>query len=155
MNHMADVSAATDTFGLAVDHFGQDVSSGTRGSTAKESAASAIFYLRGKCDENGVFTDTRLSLRKQRAGPQGMVFPFAGPEVQMGNDKYGMPVTSRIIDWNVTRPEPAKAKPPAQVMLEEVVAATLKQHGEQIEINGTGTVRAVREKTVRAAFKEA
>jgi hypothetical protein len=66
MNHLADVSRETDTFVLAVDHFGQDVSKGSRGSTAKEAAADTIFYLRGKEVGDGEFTDTRLVLRKQR-----------------------------------------------------------------------------------------
>jgi hypothetical protein len=35
-----------------------------------------------------------------------MVFPFDAPEVPMGNDSFGDPITSRIIDWNVERNEP-------------------------------------------------
>jgi hypothetical protein len=30
MNHLADISTATDTFVLAVDHFGQDITKGSR-----------------------------------------------------------------------------------------------------------------------------
>jgi hypothetical protein len=35
-----------------------------------------------------------------------MVFPFDAPEVLMGTDSYGEPITSRIIDWNVEHSEP-------------------------------------------------
>jgi hypothetical protein len=37
-----------------------------------------------------------------------MVFPFDAPEVPMGNDSYGEPLTSRIIDWNAERNEPKR-----------------------------------------------
>jgi len=47
-------------------------------------------------------------VRKQLDGPQGMVFPFDAPEVPMGNDSYGEPLTSRIIDWNAERNEPKR-----------------------------------------------
>jgi len=158
MNHLADVSAATGTFVLAVDHFGQDITRGSRGSTAKESAAGTIFYIYGKSDNIGGFTDTKLVLRKQRGGPQGMVFPFNAREVQIGTDRYGEPQTSRVIDWNVERSEqkPKEEKPPsAQAILEGVLAEALDRHGTEIKANGTNAVRAVRKDTVRFAFKTA
>jgi hypothetical protein len=155
MNHLNDISAATDTFVLAVDHFGKDENKGARGSVAKESSADAIFYIHGKND-NGAFTEAELILRKQRSGPQGMAFPFDSSEVAMGNDKYGEPLTSRIINWNVKRGEQKpKEKPSAQAMLEEVLAAALGQHGVEIRVDGKDAVRAVRKDTVRFAFKAA
>jgi hypothetical protein len=154
MNHMADISAATDTFMLAVDHFGQDISSGTRGSTAKESAASTIFYVRGKSDGDGVFTDTRVVQRKQRAGPQGLVFPFQAREVKLGEDRYGEVITSRVIDWNVTRPQPGKVKPPYLVILEKLMPEALATHGEKVSINGK-EVLAIDKVKLRHLYKVA
>jgi hypothetical protein len=89
------VSAATDTFVLAVDPFDPDV--------IKESAADTIFHIRGKRDDIGGFTNAELVVRKQCCGPSGMTFPFDAREVPMGNDSYGEPLASRIIDWNVRR----------------------------------------------------
>src|SRR5262249_47398705 len=43
MNHLSDVSKATGAFVLAVDHFGKDISAGTRGSVVKEASADVIF----------------------------------------------------------------------------------------------------------------
>jgi hypothetical protein len=78
MNHLADVSAATDTFVLAVDPFDPDA--------IKESVVDTIFHIRGKSDDIGGFTDAELVLHKQRYGPSGITFPFDAPEVPMGND---------------------------------------------------------------------
>jgi hypothetical protein len=158
MNHLADISTATDTFVLAVDHFGQDITKGSRGSTAKESAAGTIFYVHGKGDNHGVFTNTELVLRKQRGGRQGMVFRFDAREVTIGTDRYGEPQTSRIIDWNVERDKPKaqqKKKPSAQALLEEVLATALDQQGTVIKIDGMDAVRAVRKDAVMFAFKTA
>lgn len=155
MNHLADVSRETDTFVLAVDHFGQDVSKGSRGSTAKEAAADTIFYLRGKEVGDGEFTDTRLVLRKQRGGMQNLLFPFEARVVNMGKNRFGEPITQRIIDWNVERPAQQREKSPAQVTLESVMATALDQHGEVIKANGAEGVRAVRRDKVLFAFKVA
>jgi hypothetical protein len=78
-----------------VDPFGRDAT--------KELAADTIFHIRGKSDNRGTFTNAELVLHKQRCGPSGMTFPFDAREVPMGNDSYGEPLASRIIDWNVRR----------------------------------------------------
>jgi RecA-family ATPase len=145
MNHMARVSRATDTFVLAVDHFGRDTTKGSRGSTAKGGAPDTIFYIQGTDDNLGGFTNTKLVLRKNKGGFQGLVFPFTAREVEIGTDRYGEPQTSRIIDWNVERdkqepqskdkPEPKK-KPSVRAMLEDVLAKALDQHGTEIKANG-------------------
>jgi hypothetical protein len=120
-----------------------------------EAAADVIFYLRGKDEGDGNYTDTRLVLRKQRGGMQNLVFPFEARLVNMGENRFGERITQRIIDWNVVRSEPQKEKPRTQVMLETVLAEALAQHGETIKVNGTEGVRAVREGNVRPAFAAA
>ena len=127
LNHLARVSKATDAFVLAVDHFGRDTTKGSRGSTVKGASPDTIFYIRGTDDGLGGFTDTKLVLRKNKGGLQGLVFPFTAREVEIGTDRYGDPQTSRVIDWNVKRDEqepneekPNEEKPPsAQAMLED------------------------------------
>jgi hypothetical protein len=108
----------------------------------------------GEKYEDGTVNDTRLVLRKQRSGPQGMTFPFDARLVDMGLDQYGEPLTSRIINWDVTRPERTKAKSLSQSLLEQVLAAALAEGGGQIKAND-GEVRAVRKDKVRVAFKAA
>src|SRR5262249_42581540 len=110
LNHLFDVSKAASAFVAACDHFGKDQSQKSRGSTVKESSADMIMDLLGEKQEDGSVNDTRLVLRKQRSGPQGMTFPFEAKLVDMGVDRDGEPLSSRVINWNVTRPE-AKPKP--------------------------------------------
>jgi hypothetical protein len=98
------------------------------------------------------------------------VFPFTAREVEIGNDRYGDPQTSRVIDWNVKRDEPKpeqekdepepkpeqkEEKPPsAQAILEEAMtdSAEIKT---ATDAGGTDTVRAVRKEIVRSRFKTA
>jgi hypothetical protein len=156
MNHLADVSKATNTFVLAADHFGKDQSQKSRGSSVKESSADTIMDVLGEKREDGTVDDTRLVLRKQRSGPQGLTFPFEAQVVDMGLDQFGEPLTSRIINWNVTRPEKIKVKPRSQSLLEQVLTSALSEGGEQIKVNDIeGAVRAVRKDKVRFAFKAA
>jgi hypothetical protein len=153
MNHMNAVSRATGAFVLAVDHFGKDVTAGTRGSIVKEATADVILAVLGERKEEGTVKDTRLVLRKVREGPQGLEFPFDAKIVDMGQDQYNEPLTSRVIDWNVERqkPEPKKQKPLGQKILEDILSATL---WEVIQANGSEGMRAVRKETVHSAFKE-
>jgi len=156
MNHLADVSKATNTFVIAVDHFGKNLSSGTRGSVVKECSADALLATLGERDEEThSVIDTRLVLQKLRSGPQGLLFPFEARVENMGEDRDGEPLTSRVIDWNVVRPEKVKEekKSDAQILLEEALAQTFGTMKEQITVNGAA-VEAVREEHLRSTFKE-
>jgi len=94
MNHLADISKATGAFVLAVDHFGKDISAGTRGSVVKEASADVILATLGERDEesNGVL-DLRLKVRKQRSAPEGETYPFVAHTVNMEPDADGLPQT--------------------------------------------------------------
>ena len=156
MNHLADVSKATGAFVLAVDHFGKDISAGTRGSVVKEASADVIFATLGERDEEAnAVLDLRLKVRKERSAPEGTQYPFEAPTVEMGRDADGLPLTSRVIDWNVKRMirvKPEK-KSPAQIILDEAIAQTFEAKEVQIAVNGS-KVSAIREYDLRAAFKE-
>jgi len=156
MNHLADISKATGAFVLAVDHFGKDISAGTRGSVVKEASADVILATLGERDEesNGVL-DLRLKVRKQRSAPEGETYPFVAHTVNMEPDADGLPQTSRVIDWNVERPvrEKPKKRTPAQTILLEAFAQAFETNGTRIPVNGV-EVEAVREDHLREAFTE-
>jgi hypothetical protein len=66
-------------FGLLVvviDHFGKDVSTGTRNSSAKESDSDAVLALLGERSIEGMVSNPRMALRKVRGAPTGAVTPF-------------------------------------------------------------------------------
>jgi len=62
----------------------------------------------------------------------------------------------RVERIDTPAPHPrSREKSAAQFVLEKVLAETLDRHGEEIKINGTDAVRAVRKDEVEAAFKPA
>ena len=156
MNHLADVSKATGAFVLAADHFGKDVSAGTRGSIVKESSADAILATLGERDEEtNTVDDTRLVLRKLRDGPQGDLFPFEARIVDMGQDQDHEPLTSRVIDWNVERVERAEPekKSKARRIFEEALAHAFETNRVRIAVNGVET-EAISKDVLRPVFVE-
>jgi len=153
MNHLADISKATGAFVLAVDHFGKDISAGTRGSVVKEASADVIFATLGERDEEAnAVLDLRLKVRKERSAPEGTQYPFEARTVDMGRDTDGLPLTSRVINWNVERlkREKPKKRTLAQTTLVEAFAQAQKA---KVGMNGT-EVGAVSEDDLREAFKE-
>src|SRR5262249_51441996 len=151
----ADLSKATGAFVLAADHFGKDISSGTRGSVVKEASADTILAVLGERDEEtNAVDDTRVVLRKQRSGPQGELFPFDARLVDMGEDRDGEKLTSRVIDWLDERPvkEKPEKKSPAQLIFEEALAQTFSTSATRISVNGS-EVDAVQEEKLRDTFK--
>jgi hypothetical protein len=100
MNRLAELGRRTDAFVLAVDHFGKEVATGTRGTTAKEGAADVVLALLAERSVGGTVTNTRMAVRKLRGGLQGIETPFDLKVVDAGDDE-----TTCIIDW-----KPSKAK---------------------------------------------
>src|SRR5262249_29066179 len=153
MNHLADVSKATGAFVLAVDHFGKDISAGTRGSVVKEASADVIFATLGEGEEggNGVL-DLRMKVRKERFAPEGTQYPFEAKIVNMGEDADGLPLTSRVIDWNVERLKRVKPKKRtlAEIVLVEAFAQAQKA---KVGVNGS-EVEAVSEDDLRDTYRE-
>jgi hypothetical protein len=110
MRTLAQLARAAGCFVFGVGHFGKDVSTGTRGSSAKEDAADVVLALLGDKAVSGEITNTRLAIRKRRGGSTGQEFPFKPRVVDMGVDKWGGPVTTLVLDWGATDATPKAAK---------------------------------------------
>jgi hypothetical protein len=153
MNHLSDISKATNAFVLAVDHFGKDISAGTRGSVVKEASADVIFATLGERDEEAnAVLDLRLKVRKERSAPEGVQYPFEALTVDMGRDADYLPLTSRVIDWNVERMKREKAK--KRTLAETVLVEAFAQaHKAKVGVNGT-EVEAVSEDDLRDTYRE-
>ena len=143
-------SKITGTAVVGVDHYGKNQEAGTRGASAKEANADFVLSTLGERALSGEVRNTRLALRKLRDGPQGIEFPFSGRTVDMGVDRHGLAVTSRVIDWSAVR---ARRKTLTETMLEGALAATVREHGETIRVDGA-EVRAARIEWVRREFKQ-
>ena len=99
MGTMREVARKAGCFVFGVDHFGKDVSTGTRGTSVKEGTGDVIFALLGEKTLAGEVTHTRLALRKRRGGKNGEEFPFQPRVVDMGVDNRGFPMSTLVIDW--------------------------------------------------------
>jgi hypothetical protein len=102
MTTLADLAKATGTCVLGVDHFGKNVETGTRGTSAKEGAADVVLAMLGERSIAGKVTDTRLALRKRRGGENGEEFPFTTRMVDLGVNQSGARETTLTIDWTTT-----------------------------------------------------
>jgi Bifunctional DNA primase/polymerase, N-terminal/AAA domain len=76
MNRLNELGRATGAFVLAVDHFGKNAETGTRGTSAKEASADVVLATLGERDLNGTLSKTRMAVRKLRGGKTGEEFPF-------------------------------------------------------------------------------
>ena len=94
---------------VVVDHFGKDISTGTRNASGKEDAADLILALLGERSIEGKLSNPRMALRKVKGAEQGIEFPFDPREVVVGETRDGRPVKTFVINWR-TDPHGAAAK---------------------------------------------
>jgi hypothetical protein len=128
---------------LAVDHFGKEVTTGTRGTSAKESSADAILALLGAREPSGRVPKKVMVVRKLRGGPVGVETPYSLQMVDLGVDSENEAITSCVVRWDAPRDsDPMKHR---RVKSHELLTAA---------IEAAGGLPAERAK-VQAAFAEA
>jgi hypothetical protein len=88
---MRALSDETDSFVLAVDHPGKDVSRGARRSSDKESSSDIVLAVSDRCC---------LTLTKFTHGPQGVKIPFELVEHDLGVDNDGEKRTECTVKWD-------------------------------------------------------
>jgi hypothetical protein len=168
MNVLKNVAQRMNCFVLGVDHFGKDVSSGTRGAYAKESSADLVLACLGEKELSGNVTETRLAVRKSRAGRQGQEHWFALQVVQAPElDEDGEPIETMVVNWQSGppgepggRPEPdpwaecrRQDQKTAMLRLKRVLMSVLAEQGVELPIAPDGpTARMVDQEIVRKSF---
>jgi hypothetical protein len=153
MGALSAASAATGALFVAVAHFGKHVETGTRGSSSFEDDADVVLALLGERGANGAITNTRLSVRKQRAGASGQEFPFRTKTVDFGRD------STLVLDWldedqaaASTTAAPTKWAKSLR-LLRQVLMTMLADVGKDIRPWADGPmVRAVDLEVARAEF---
>ncbi|MRI57630.1 hypothetical protein D8770_27505 [Methylobacterium sp. DB1607] len=159
MNALETLSHRTGAFVLGVDHFGKAADTGTRGSSAKEAAADVVLAMLADRDAAGAISNTRMALRKLRGGRIGIQTPYALDVIEIGEDRYGEPITTCVVRWDVER-EPKPAAPTRQGwpkslrVFRQVLLDSLGEDGIRAWPFGTegAEVRAVRLASVRTRF---
>jgi hypothetical protein len=158
MRQLASLAQATGAFVLGIDHFGKAAETGTRGSSAKEGASDIVLALLSNKAITGAVTDTRMALRKSRAGVSGQEFPFSVRVVDLGIDDNGRPTTSLVVDWLAGSPQGAPKSEgsgwsKSLRLLQRALMNVLVDHGSDQRPFADGpVVRAVDIEVVRAEF---
>jgi hypothetical protein len=154
MAALAQISKASSTFTLAVDHLGKAVDTGTRGSSAKEAAADVVLALLANKALSGEVTACRLAVRKSRSGPGGAEYNFTVRSVLLGDDEEGDPMSSLVVDFGTatTAPREDGAWTKSLSPLRRIIMS-LADTGEPIRPYADGPeVRAIRTDIVRVEF---
>jgi hypothetical protein len=103
MSVLRKVAQTFECFVMAVDHFGKDVSTGTRNSSVKESDADAVLALMAERGLAGNVSNPRMAIRKVRGAPTGEEIPFETRSVEVV-DKYTISSTLVIDFADASRP---------------------------------------------------
>jgi hypothetical protein len=109
MSVMKLISKRTGAFVFPVDHYGKNEGSGTRGSSAKESAADVVLAALGDRQDSGEVKNRRLATRKVRGVRAGEEYPFELPVHVVGQDDKGRDITTCTVRW-LTKEEAAARK---------------------------------------------
>jgi hypothetical protein len=157
INVMKQLSKASGAFVVGVDHFGKDIETGTRGSSAKEGGVDVILALLGDRAVTGKVENTRMGTRKVRSGESGQEFAFTVRSVQTGIDEDGEPEKSLVVEWGKENEAPkTKDKdkwPKHLVLLQRAITNALATAGtEQRPFHDGPMVRGVDVEMVRAEF---
>ena len=166
MNILKVAAHELNCFVLGVDHFGKNLEAGTRGASSKEAAADLVLACLADKQLNGTVVDTRLAVRKNRAGRQGHEFPFVLRTVEASEpDEDGEPVTTMVVDWQpigadipYTQPDPWTAarrqdQRTAVLRLKRVLLELMAEHGVELPIPPDGpTARMIDQESVRERF---
>jgi hypothetical protein len=70
------LAKAFDICVVVVDHLGKDLTKGTRGSTAKEASADVVLRITGSVSEDGIVSNTAMTVSKLRGGAMGRKLAF-------------------------------------------------------------------------------
>jgi hypothetical protein len=166
MDVLKTVAQRTNCYVLGVAHFGKSLDAGTSGSLNKENSADNVLACLGLRELSGAVSNSRLAVRKNRAGPQGQEYPFTLRKVEMGLDEDEEPITTMVVDWLPpgTAPAPSApddpwAKPKRQdqrtavLRLKRVLMAIMAEQGVDLPAEPDGpAVRMIDQDLVRKAF---
>jgi ribosomal protein S28E/S33 len=154
MNAFDELSKATGAHVLGVDHFGKDVDTGTRGTSAKEGAADTVLAMIGKREVTGSVTDLRMGLRKIKDGDTGRVIPFRTETVNCGVDEDGDQITTCVIHWEPDRKVGRVGRPRKDhaLILQAINLALIKE-AKTFDVDGISVLAATRG-AVHGKFKE-
>jgi hypothetical protein len=99
MNLLRKIARHFDCVVVAIDHYGKDIGSGTRGTTSKESAADFVLAFVGDRQTSGKIVNSRMAIRKARGAIAGDEYPYELPIRKLGTDEQGRDITTCTLAW--------------------------------------------------------
>jgi hypothetical protein len=109
MDALDKFARVTGLLVLIVDHFGKDVSTGTRNSSVKEDAVEAVLALIADRDLAGKVTNQRVAIRKLKGGRTGDEISFQPRLVTIYENAGYDAITTLVVDWEAPKPDGAPA----------------------------------------------
>ena len=158
---MQAISKAAQGFCLAVDHFGKNADSGTRGTSAKEDGVETLLAILGERSQSGEVSNTRLVVRKVKGAAAGDTHPFKVNQVRIGVDDDGDAIDTLTIEWSepkktVDRQDGQPERSATWKRLRPVLDLCLTRFGAMqqpfLDEKDDVVIKAVREEHVREEF---
>jgi hypothetical protein len=155
---LGKVASSLECFVFAVDHFGKDPKTGTRGTSVKETNADVIFALLADKAITGEVTNTKLAVRKIRSGANGREFPFTPRVIEIETGGPHVTASTLVLDWGPTdqphrRPDQDWGNTDGVNDLRKVIMENLADLGTELQPFADGpAVRALKVDLVRAEF---
>jgi hypothetical protein len=115
-----------------IDHFGKDVSTGTRNSSTKEDNADAVLALLGERSIEGAVANPRMAVRKIKGGAGGVVVPFRTVAVDVDGESTLLLVWSSAEEAAVVAAKAAKKWPKTLMIFMRALGRVLDDHGKRL-----------------------
>jgi AAA domain len=135
---------------MVVDHLGKDATKGTRGSTAKEASADVVWRVTGSVSDDGMVSNTAMTIAKMRGGASGKRLPFTLQPVKMPNKRDdGIVVQWHIPGDGTLVPKQNKRHP----MLMRAIDEALLEKFQWVRLDRNVNVKATESARIYGHFK--
>ena len=155
MSMLAGLSLKLQTLILVVDHFGKDVSTGTRNSSAKEFGADAVLAILCERSTAGKVKNSRMAIRKVRDAPTGQEIEFKVRVARVADEFSPKLQETLVIEWDAAwRDASARERPRSKRSLKIFMTALEKAlcNSSQSPFPDRPEVKAVDRNKVRDEF---
>ncbi len=151
------IASETKTVALGVHHFGKNAESSFRGASYWRGGVDIGFAVLADREElAGESRNRRISMNKNRDGPEGPIGSFDLKFIELGVDDYGDPYGACAVEpTEDVRPCTATKKiPKSRQVFHDAFNEVLLEHGESHIVRGDGpTVKAVPIELIREEYE--
>jgi hypothetical protein len=144
------LAKAFDVCVVVVDHLGKDLTKGTRGSTAKEASADVVLRITGSVSEDGVVSNTAMTVAKLRGGAMGRKLYFNLKTVKLP-PAAGKRVEGVVVQWSDIMPVVGQNKRHGQLM--KAIDEAILEKFQWVRLDRNMNFKAADSRLIWAKFK--